>query len=173
MLIYMKNQNPKIRICVYSQMQIDYAHIHVTSYMLITEGITVCNVLFHRKANASIPLQRCSSNYVSGVVSSPPITDNHDSIPGYTFSIAHGHWWCGLPQELLFWEVKKVLEDSFSSAFFVFFFFLFCFWFLRSSPLPMDQESPIWVNDSQQQQSVANFLSLRPIVCLFVLVEGI
>lgn len=92
MLIYMKNQNPKIRICVYSQMQIDYAHIHVTSYMLITEGITVCNVLFHRKANASIPLQRCSSNYVSGVVSSPPITDNHDSIPGYTFSIAHGHW---------------------------------------------------------------------------------
>lgn len=172
MLIYMKNQNPKIRICVYSQMQIDYAHIHVTSYMLITEGITVCNVLFHRKANASIPLQRCSSNYVSGVVSSPPITDNHDSIPGYTFSIAHGHWWCGLPQELLFWEVKKVLEDSFSSAFFVF-FFLFCFWFLRSSPLPMDQESPIWVNDSQQQQSVANFLSLRPIVCLFVLVEGI
>lgn len=172
MLIYMKNQNPKIRICVYSQMQIDYAHIHVTSYMLITEGITVCNVLFHRKANASIPLQRCSSNYVSGVVSSPPITDNHDSIPGYTFSIAHGHWWCGLPQELLFWEVKKVLEDSFSSAFFVF-FFLFCFWFLRSSPLPMDQESPIWVNDSQQQQSVANFLSLRSIVCLFVLVEGI
>lgn len=171
MLIYMKNQNPKIRICVYSQMQIDYAHIHVTSYMLITEGITVCNVLFHRKANASIPLQRCSSNYVSGVVSSPPITDNHDSIPGYTFSIAHGHWWCGLPQELLFWEVKKVLEDSFSSAFFG--FFLFCFWFLRSSPLPMDQESPIWVNDSQQQQSVANFLSLRPIVCLFVLVEGI
>lgn len=97
-------------------------HTHITSYMLITEGIPVCNVLLHRAANAYIPTQRCSSNYISGVVSSPHIIDRHDSIPGYTFSIVHGHWWHGLPQELLFWEVKEVLEDFFSPAFFIIIF---------------------------------------------------
>lgn len=90
--MYMKNQNPKTRICVCSQKQRDEAHTDITSHMLITKGIAVSNVLFHRTARTYIPSQRSSSNDVSSAGSPPHVKDNHDSTAEYTFSIMHEHW---------------------------------------------------------------------------------
>jgi len=58
--IYEKSESKDQNMSVYSQMQIDYAHTPITSYMLITEVITVSNILFHRTANAYIPSQTYS-----------------------------------------------------------------------------------------------------------------